>query len=90
MAALRLSRLPKRMLCWVAVDAPRSGGSGSSSPPALVGAVPSATGTSSHRLRLLERQGLLVVGRTLGGTAADRSRTPAGRQTTMNLSGRYA
>ena len=89
MAAVRLSRLQKRILCWLAVDEKRSGGMGSSSHPELVGAVPSAKGNSSHSLRLLERQGLMVVGRTPGGKAEYLYLTPEGRQKTLQLSGSY-
>jgi hypothetical protein len=49
--------------------------------------VPSAKGNISHSLRLLERQGLIVVGRTPGGKAAYLSLTPEGRQRTMTFSG---
>jgi hypothetical protein len=38
-------------------------------------------------LRLLERQGLMVIGRTPGGKAAYLSLTPEGRQKTLKLSG---
>ena len=89
MAAVRLSRLQKRILCWLAVDEQRSGGRVSSSHPALVSAVPSAKGNISHSLRLLERQGLIVVGRTPGGKAEYLYLTPEGRQRTMTFSGSY-
>jgi hypothetical protein len=35
----------------------------------LIGALPSAKGNISHSLRLLESQGFVVIGRTLGGKA---------------------
>jgi hypothetical protein len=89
MAAIRLSRLQKRILCWLAIDEQRSGGKVSSSHPELVGAVPSAKGNISHSLRLLERQGLIVVGRTPGGKAEYLYLTPEGRQKTMKLSESY-
>jgi DNA-binding MarR family transcriptional regulator len=89
MAAVRLSRLQKRILCWLAVDEKRSGGVVSSSHPELVGAVSSAKGNISHSLRLLERQGLIVVGRTPGGKAEYLYLTPEGRQKTIKLSGSY-
>jgi DNA-binding MarR family transcriptional regulator len=54
-----------------------------------VGAGPSAKGNISHSLRLLERQGLIVVGRPPGGKAAYVYLTPEGRQKTLNLSGSY-
>ena len=89
MAAVRLSRLQKRLLCWLAGDEKRSGGVVSSSHPELVGAVPSAKGNISHSLRLLERQGLIVVGRTPGGKAEYLSLTPEGRQKALKLSISY-
>jgi hypothetical protein len=89
MAAVRLSHLQTRLLCWLAGDEQRSGGVVSSSHPALVSAGPSAKGNIRHSLRLVECQGLMVVGRTPGGTAASLSLTPAGRQNTLKLSGRY-
>jgi hypothetical protein len=52
----------------------------SSAPQELIGALPSATGNSSHRLRLLEHQGFVVMGRTLGDKAASLSLTAASRQ----------
>jgi hypothetical protein len=57
MATVRLSRLQKRILCWLAGDEKRSGGVASSSHPELVGAVPSAKGNISHSLRLLSVRG---------------------------------
>ena len=89
MATVRLSRLQKRILCWLAGDEQRRGGVVSSSHPELVGAVPSAKGNISHSLRLLERQGLIVVGRTPGGKAEYVYLTPEGRQKTLKLSGSY-
>jgi hypothetical protein len=89
MAAVRLSRLQKRILCWLAGDEQRRGGVVSSSHPELVGAVPSAKGNLSHSLRLLEREGLIVVGRTPGGKAEYLYLTPAGRQKALKLSGSY-
>ena len=89
MATVRLSRLQKQILCWLAGDEKRSGGVVSSSHPELVGAVPSAKGNISHSLHLLVRQGLIVVGRTPGGKAEYLYLTPEGRRKTLKLSGSY-
>jgi DNA-binding MarR family transcriptional regulator len=89
MATVRLSRLQKRILCWLAGDEKRRGGVVSSSYPELVSAVHSAKSNISHSLRLLERQGLIVVGRTPGGRAEYLYLTPEGRQKTLKLSGSY-
>jgi DNA-binding MarR family transcriptional regulator len=54
----------------------------------LVQAVPSATGTMSHRLRLLETRGLMRLGRSPGGRAESVTLTTAGRQKAAQLAGR--
>ena len=87
MAAVRLSRLQQRILCWLAADERRTKGMVSRSHPALVSALPSAKGNISHSLRLLEPQGLIVIGRTPGGKAAFLFLTAAGRQTARQFTG---
>jgi hypothetical protein len=52
----------------------------------LSGAVPSAKGTISHSLRLVESQGVVVIGRPLGGQAESFYLTAAGHQRGANLS----
>jgi hypothetical protein len=89
MAAVRLSRLQKRIRGWLAADEKRTRGLISSSHQELVGTLPSAQGNISHRLRRLERQGLIGVGRTPGGKTASVYRTAAGRQQALQLSGSY-
>jgi hypothetical protein len=89
MAAVRLSRLQKRILCWLVVDAQRTRGVLSSSHPELVAALPSAKGHMSHSLRGLERQGVIVMTRTPGGKTASVSVTAAGRQRACHITGRY-
>ena len=87
MAAVRLSRLQKRILGWLAADEQRTRGMISSSPPALVAALPSAKGNIRHSLRRLERQGLIGMGRTPGGKTESVSLTAAGRQQALQLAG---
>lgn len=89
MAAVRLSRLQQRILRWLAADEQRTKGMVSSSHPTLVSALPSAKGNSSHSLRLLEHQGLIVIGRTPGGKAEFLFLTAAGRQKACQFTGSY-
>ena len=89
MAPVRLSPLQKRILRWLAADAKRTHGVVSRSHPELVAALPSAKGNISHSLRLLETQGLIVMGRTSGGKAAYLYLTAAGRQKIARLEGSY-
>ena len=86
MAPVRLSRLQPRMLLWLAGDEKRSGGMISSAHQELIGALPRAKGNISHSLRLVESQGFMVIGRTLGGKAESLSLTAAGHQRVANLS----
>jgi DNA-binding MarR family transcriptional regulator len=89
MAPVRLSRLQKRILLWLAGDEKRSRGMISSSHQELIGTVPSAKGNISHSLRLLEHHGFVVIGRTRGGKAECLSLTAAGRQKVAHLIGSY-
>jgi hypothetical protein len=86
MIPVRLSRLHTRMCLWCAGEEKRSRGMIASAHQALIGALPRATGKSSHRLGLLEPHDFVVIGRTLGGNAASRSQTAAGRQQGASLS----
>jgi hypothetical protein len=63
-----LSKLQKRMRCWLDTDAKRTGGASSSSHQELVQILPNAKGNISHSLRLLEARGWLIIGRSPGGT----------------------
>ena len=89
MAAVRLSRLQKQMLRWLAADAQRTRGMLTSSHPELVAALPSAKGHVSHSLRRLETQGLIMMTRTPGGKTDSVSLTAAGRQKALQLTGSY-
>jgi hypothetical protein len=89
MAAVRLSRLQRQMLRWLAAEEQRTRGIITSSHPALVAALPSAKGKISHSLRRLEMQGLIVMIRTPGGKTESVYLTAAGRQKASNLTGSY-
>ena len=89
MAAVRLSRLQKHSLRWLAADEKRTRGMITSSHPELAAALPSAKGNISHSLRRLETQGLIVMTRTPGGKTESVSLTAAGRQKALKLAGSY-
>ena len=89
MAGVRLSRLQRRILRWLVADEQRTRGMISSSHPELVGALPAAKGNISHRLRLLQTRGWIVIGRTLGGKAESLYLTREGRQQAITLAGSY-
>ena len=89
MAAVRLSRLQRQMLRWLAADEQRTRGMIARSHPELVAALPSAKGNMSHSLRRLETQGLIVMIRTPGGKTESVSLTAAGRQKASNRAGSY-
>jgi DNA-binding MarR family transcriptional regulator len=89
MAAVRLSRLQRQMLRWLAAEEQRTRGIITSSHPALVAALPSAKGKISHSLRRLEMQGLIVMIRTPGGKTESVYLTAAGRQKASKLTGSY-
>ena len=57
MALPRLSRLPKRILAWLAADAQRTPGVSLSSHEELVKALRGEQGQSSRRLQTLEARG---------------------------------
>jgi hypothetical protein len=87
MAAVRLSRLQRRILWWLAADEQRTRGMITRSHPAVVAALPSAKGNISHRRRRLETQGLSVMTRTPGGKTESVYLTAAGRQKARKLTG---
>jgi DNA-binding MarR family transcriptional regulator len=88
-AARRLSKLQKRMLCWLDAEERRTRRISSSSHQQLVQALPHAKGNISHSLRLLEAQGLLTIGRSPGGQAENVRLTAAGCQKASELAGSY-
>ena len=85
----RLSKLQKRMLCWLDTEERRTHRICSSSHQQLVQALPNAKGNISHSLRLLEAQGLLTIGRSPGGQAENVRLTSAGCQKASELAGSY-
>src|SRR5262245_21929505 len=89
MAAVRLSRLQKQMLRWLAADEQRTRRIITRRHPELVAALSSAKGNISHRLRRLETQGLIGMTRTLGGKTESVYLTAAGRQKALKLTGSY-
>lgn len=88
-AARRLSKLQKRMLCWLDTEERRTRRISSSSHQQLVQALPHAKGNISHSLRLLEAQGLLTIGRSPGGQAENVRLTATGCQKVSELAGSY-
>jgi len=86
---VRLSRLQRQILRWLAADEPRTRGIITSSHPELVAALPSAKGNLSHSLRRLETQGWIVMLRTPGGQTESVYLTAAGRQKASQLAGSY-
>ena len=84
---MRLSRLQKRILRWLAADEQRTRRLVARSPPELGAALPSAQGTISHSLRRWERQGLLSMSRTPGGKTEAVYLTAEGRQQALQLTG---
>ena len=89
MAAVRLSRLQRQILRWLAADEQRTRGMITSSHPELGAALPSAKGNIIHSLRRFETQGLIVMLRTPGGKTESVYLTAAGRQKASNLAGSY-
>jgi len=89
MADGRLSKLQKRMLCWLDTEERRTGRIVSSSHQTLVQALPNAKGNISHSLRLLEARSLVDIGRSPGGQAANIRLTLAGCQKASELAGSY-
>ena len=85
----RLSKLQKRMLCWLDGEERRTDRIVSSSHQHLVQALPNAKGNISHSLRLLEAQGLVKIGRSPGGQAEYVRLTSEGCQKASEISGSY-
>ncbi len=89
MAGGRLSKLQKRLLCWLDGEERRTDRIVSSSHQQLVQALPNAKGNISHSLRLLEAQGLVKIGRSPGGQAENVRLTSQGCQKASELAGSY-
>lgn len=88
-AGRRLSKLQKRILCWLDAEERRTHRIFISSHQQLVQALPHAKGNISHSLRLLEGRGLVEIGRSPGGQAENVRLTSAGCQKASELAGSY-
>ena len=85
MAAIRLSQLQKRILCWLRADEQRTRGRMASSHQDLGRALQHDKGNLSHSLRTLERHDLLRIHRSSGGQAEALLFTPAGQNRAAQL-----
>jgi len=85
----RLSRLQKRILCWLDAKERRTDRVFASSHQHLVQALPNAKGNISHSLRLLEARGWVEIGRSPGGQAENVRLTSEGIQKVSELSESY-
>lgn len=85
MTAVRVSRLQKRMLRWLAADHRRTKGMIASSHQELVQAQQDDKGNISHSLRTLEARGWLVIDRSPGGKAEYLILTPEGQNQAAKL-----
>jgi DNA-binding MarR family transcriptional regulator len=88
-AGRRLSRLQKRIVCWLDAEERRTRRIFSSRHQKLVQALPNAKGNISHSLRLLEAHGLVEIGRSPGGQAESVRLTSEGCQKASELAGSY-
>jgi DNA-binding MarR family transcriptional regulator len=85
MAAIRLSRLQKRILRRFAADYQRTNGGLASSHHERVVELQHEKGNLSHSLRPLEKRGWIEIGRSPGGKAANMIVTPAGHNEVLKL-----
>ena len=85
MAAVRLSRLQKRILWWLRADAQRTQGRIVSSHQDLARTLQHDKGNLSHSLRTLERHGFLTIQRSSGGQAEALLLTPVGQNAASQL-----
>ena len=85
MAAIRLSRLQKRILQLLAADYQRTNGGLSTSHQERVMKRPHDRGNLSHSLRTLEKRGWIDIGRSRGGKAENVIITPAGQNAVSKL-----
>jgi len=88
-AGRRLSKLQKRLLCWMDTEERRTNRIFSSSHQALVQSLPHAKGNISHSLRRLEAQGWVEIGRSPGGQTEYVRLTSQGRQKACELAQSY-
>lgn len=80
MAPWRLSRLPQRILHWLALEHQRTKGMIMSSHEDLVKALRRDKSNISRSLRTLEARGWLIIGRSPGGKAQHVTLTREGSQ----------
>jgi DNA-binding MarR family transcriptional regulator len=85
MAVARLSRLQKRILCWLRTDEQRTRGWLASSQQDLARALLHDKGNLSQSLRTLERHGLLRMHRSSGGQAEALLLTQTGQKRAAQL-----
>jgi hypothetical protein len=87
MAGGRLSKVQKRLMCWLDSEERRTGRICSSRHQKLVQSLPNAKGNISHSLRLLEARGLVDIGRSPGGQAENVRLTSEGCQKASEIFG---
>jgi DNA-binding MarR family transcriptional regulator len=85
MTAIRLSRLQKRILRWLAAEYQRTNGGLTPSHQELVMQLQHDKGNLSHSLRTLEKRGWIEVGRSPGGKAENVIITPTGQNEVSKL-----
>ena len=85
MAAIRLSRLQKRILRWLEAEYQRTNGGLANSYEELVMQLQHDKGNLSHSLRTLEKRGGIAIGRSPGGKAENVIITPAGQNELAKL-----
>lgn len=85
MATIRLSRLQKRILRMLAVDAQRANSGLATSHQELVMERQHDTGNLSHSVRTLEKRGWISIGRSPGGKAAHVIIAPVGQNEGLSI-----
>jgi DNA-binding MarR family transcriptional regulator len=85
MAAIRLSRLQKRILRWLEAEYQRTNGGLANSHQELATQLQHDKGNLSHSLRTLEKRGWLAMGRSPGGQAEHVIITSAGQKEVAQL-----
>ena len=89
MVARRLARQQKRLLPWFVADHQRPRGMSTSRPQDWVRTLPGDKGSISHSLQTLEARGLIVIGRSPGGTAESVWLTSEGQKWASQLAGSW-